>query len=114
MTLKNEHTVRYTAEEMKGMVCRGESQTDWDRVRALTDEEVEASIDFEDEGEFEFSKVYTGPIVPDLMDDPVNWKTVVPVDADVATWFEAKGPDSRRRMNAVLRAYMEAEEREAS
>ncbi len=57
---KNERVVRYTAEEMEEMVRRGESQTDWDRVRALTDEEIEASIDFEDEATFDFSEAIPG------------------------------------------------------
>lgn len=114
MTTKSERIVRYTADEMKAMIARGESQTNWERVRALTSEEIEASLDVEDEGEFDHSKVFLGPIDFDRMANPTNWKTVVPVDADVADWFESRGPDFRARMNAVLRDYVDAQKRKAS
>ena len=32
----------------------------------------------------------------------------VPVDQDVVEWFRSKGAGYRSRMNALLRAYMEA------
>ena len=52
---KSENIVRYTAEELAEKVRRGEDQTDWERVAALTFEEIEASIDFEEEGDEEIS-----------------------------------------------------------
>jgi uncharacterized protein (DUF4415 family) len=36
------------------------------------------------------------------------------VDEDVLQWFKARGPRYQSRMNAVLRAYMAAVEREAT
>ena len=42
--------VRTTLEEAKARIARGEDRTDWARVDALTEEELEASIDFEEEG----------------------------------------------------------------
>ncbi|MGI8475770.1 MAG: hypothetical protein ACR2OO_05305 [Thermomicrobiales bacterium] len=42
------------------MLLRGEDQSDWPRVRAMTEEELEASIDAEDEGEFDWSRVQVG------------------------------------------------------
>ena len=104
MTTKNEHIVRYTAEEMADMVRRGESRTNWDRVRALTSEEIEASIDYEDEGTFDFSRAYTGPFDPVAMDDPANWRESVSLEAEIVDWFRAHHPDTwRERINAVLR-----------
>ena len=55
-----EHIVRYTAEELDEMRRRGESQTDWARVDAMTEEELEASIDHEEEGEIDWSTVQVG------------------------------------------------------
>jgi hypothetical protein len=52
------HVVRYTAAEIDAMVARGDDKTDWERLRNLTDEEAEASIDFEEEGEFDWDVVY--------------------------------------------------------
>ena len=48
---KSEHMVSYTAEELEDMRRQGETYTDWAKVDALTEEVLEASIDFEEEGE---------------------------------------------------------------
>jgi hypothetical protein len=42
---KEELIVHYTAEELDAMIARGESQTDWNRVRQMTDQEIESSAD---------------------------------------------------------------------
>ena len=34
------------------------------------------------------------------------------IDEDVLAWFRAQGPGYQTRMNAVLRAYVEAHKRE--
>ena len=64
---KTERLVQYTAAEIDAMLARGEDRTDWERLRKLTDEEVEASIDFEEEGEFDWdtARVSTSPPQPD-------------------------------------------------
>lgn len=36
------------------------------------------------------------------------------IDADVIEWFKAQGPGYQSRMNALLRAYMEAHPKRAS
>ena len=41
---KKENIVRYTAEEIDAMIARGEDRTDWARVEATTEEEIEADI----------------------------------------------------------------------
>ena len=38
MTTRKENIVRYTAEEIDEMLARGEDQTDWERVRNMTEE----------------------------------------------------------------------------
>ena len=37
-------TVRYSADELKPMREAGEGRSDWDRVRKLTDEEIERAV----------------------------------------------------------------------
>ena len=66
--------VRYTAEEIDEMLARGEDRTDWERLRSLTDEEVEASIDFDEEGEFDCdtARVSTSPPQPKSK-SPSGW-----------------------------------------
>jgi uncharacterized protein (DUF4415 family) len=96
--------VSYTAEELKEMVRRGESQTDWARVDAMTEEELEASIDWEEEGQFDLSKAFAGlPPMP----KPKKQLTVR-FDGDVIDWFKSQGRGYQTRMNAVLRAYVQA------
>lgn len=96
----NERTVRYTAAEIDDMVRRGEDRTDYARLDAMTEEELEASIDHEEEGEVDQSVVYVGL--------PALGRFTLYVDRDVADWFQAQGDDARTRMNAVLRRYVEA------
>ncbi len=63
--MQNQEDIRrYTAEELDAMLRRGESQTDWAHVDALTEEELEASIDHDEEGEFDWSTVQVGIPVP--------------------------------------------------
>lgn len=99
----NEHTVRYTADEMRR---RGEDQTDWTRVDALTEEELEASIDHAEEGEIDWSTVQVGIPGP-------KQQLTVRFDADVVAWFKAQGAGYQTRMNAVLRSFVEAQNKQA-
>jgi uncharacterized protein (DUF4415 family) len=98
---KNKRIVRYTADELAEKRRRGESKTDWARVDAMTDAELEASIDFEDEGEFDWSTVQIGVPGP-------KQQLTVRFDRDVIDWFRMQGAGYQTRMNAVLRSYMEA------
>lgn len=99
---KAERIVRYTADELEEKRRRGESQTDWARVDAMTEEELEASIDFNEEGHVDWSKVDT--------DMPSAKKQLtVRFDEDVIEWFRAQGPGYQTRMNQVLRSYVEAQ-----
>ncbi|MDP9357941.1 MAG: BrnA antitoxin family protein [Chloroflexota bacterium] len=98
----NEHIFRYTADELDGMLRRGEDQTDWDRVRAMTEEELEASIDHDEEGEFDWNTIQVGIPGP-------KQQLTVRFDADVVEWFKAQGAGYQTRMNAVLRSFVEAQ-----
>lgn len=101
---KSEHIVRYSAEEIDGLIARGEDQTDWDRVRTLTPAEIEASVDVEDEGEFDWSKAMPGFPHP-------KKQLTVRFDGDIIEWFKAQGSGYQSRMNAVLRSYVDAKQR---
>jgi uncharacterized protein (DUF4415 family) len=103
---KSERIVRYTAAEIDEMLRRGEDQTDWERVRNLTEEELEASIDYEEEGEFDWSNVMVGIPGP-------KQQLTVRFDRDIVDWFKAQGAGYQTRMNAVLRSYVEAQKKQA-
>src|SRR5680860_571412 len=91
--------VRYSAEELRAMKERGESQTDWAYVDALTSAEIEASIDWEEEGDFEGSVAYPG--IPGIIRE-----TTMFINDEVIQWFRQQDPDYLARMNEVLLSYV--------
>ena len=101
---RDENTVQYTDEEARRLMARGESQMDHSRADAMTEEELEASIDYDEEGRFEEWV---------LVDDALEYaqkRALNEIDDDVVEWFAAKGPDVARRINEVLRNYIKTQE----
>jgi uncharacterized protein (DUF4415 family) len=94
----------YSASELKEMVARGESKTDFARLRATTDTDLEREIaadsdwDGVDEDWFERARA----VLP-------RGKRLVSLrfDKDVIEWFRASGPGYQTRINHVLRTFME-------
>jgi uncharacterized protein (DUF4415 family) len=96
--MKKEHIVtRAWGERRKG-------KTDWKRLDALTDEEIEASIandpDWEEFKDLDWSKAVL--VIP-----PKKKAISIRVDEDVLDYFKDEGAGYQRRMNAVLRSYVE-------
>jgi uncharacterized protein (DUF4415 family) len=101
---KNENIVRYTAEEVKEMIQRGEDKTNWEKFDAITDEELEDLIASDpDEAGWQWGPPYA---VNQSIGVPKKQVTVR-LDQDVIDWFKAQGKGYQTRMNAVLRQYME-------
>ena len=97
------NTTRILAQEALRRIERGESLTDWARVRAMSDAEIESAAAQD----------------PEWQDVDADWvakaKPVHPVrkrrltlalDEDVIDWFRSQDRHYRARMNAILRAYM--------
>ena len=95
--MKNERTiVRRWGERRKG-------KTDWARVDALTDKQIEEAVRTD----------------PDAVPLDIDWSDavlVIPpkkkaisirVDEDVLDYFKKQGAGYQRRMNAVLRSFMQ-------
>jgi uncharacterized protein (DUF4415 family) len=98
---KSERIVSYTVDELRAMRERGEiHQPDWDYIDSLTEEQLEASIDFEEEGTFDLGKASAGLPLP-------KRQLTVRFDGDIIAWFKAQGPGYQARMHAVLRSYVE-------
>jgi uncharacterized protein (DUF4415 family) len=102
---------RYSADELREMVARGEDQTDWARVDSMTEEELERAIADD----------------PDWRDVPRDWykdaeavrptpKVAISIrlDADLLDFFRAQGRGWQTRINAVLRAYADAKRRSSA
>jgi uncharacterized protein (DUF4415 family) len=103
----NETIVRYTAEELDEMRRQGDDQTNYARLDAMTEAELEASIDHEEEGEFDWNTVQVGIPQP-------KQQLTVRFDQDVVEWFRAQGTGYQTRMNAVLRSYVDSQKRKPS
>ncbi len=84
------------------------SQTDWARIDAMKDEDIVIDKD---------APAWT----PEMFAHAVWRKGLKPIpkkalvslriDEDVLAWFRAQGAGYQSRMNALLRAYMEAHKR---
>ncbi|MFA6018887.1 MAG: BrnA antitoxin family protein [Rhodospirillales bacterium] len=105
--MKSERIVRYTLDEIKGL----KGKTDWARVEALTDADIEKAI---------ASDPDAAPILDEewfknaeIVFPPGKSALSLRVDSDVLAWFKNQGKGYQSRMNAVLRAYMEAQTKKA-
>lgn len=76
------------------------SETDWEALDAMSDEDIDFS-DIPPLGDEFFARA---SLVVPCNSVPVT----LPVAADVLKWFQAHGQDWQRRMNAALRLYAEA------
>lgn len=100
MSAKRTRYVSYPADKLP------KGKTNWERLRAMTEEEIERT-----------SPPELANLPADFWDDAV---VVIPskepislrVDDDVLAWFRASGKGYQTRMNAVLRAYKEAMEKQ--
>jgi uncharacterized protein (DUF4415 family) len=77
------------------------SKTDWDRVDAMTDEDIDTS-DIAPLSEEFFTKA--------KWRIPQSFVTVtVPIDPETFAWFQAQGETAQQQMAAALRIYAEAQ-----
>ncbi|HEY5565539.1 MAG TPA: BrnA antitoxin family protein [Rhodothermia bacterium] len=100
--------VRYSAEEIKEMLDKGLDRTDWERLRNMTEEEVERNA-LEENRRLGIPDDWYEDAV--LMKGPPTAANLICVDHDVLEYFRGLGKGYRRRMNDVLRAFMEEEQK---
>ena len=86
------------------MQRRGETFTNWAKVDALLEEELKAPIDFEEGGEIDWSRAQSGIPGP-------QQQITLRLDQEVIDRFTAQGIGYRAKMNAVLRDYVDAQQR---
>lgn len=93
----------YIIEHPDGRLERKRSETDWARLDAMTDEEIEKSIaDDPDWAEFRDIDWSKAELVI-----PAKKKAIsIRVDEDVLDFFKKQGTGYQRRINAVLRSFM--------
>jgi len=79
-------------------------KTDWKRFDAMTEAEIEAAIASDPDWD-EFKDVDWSKAV--LVMPPRKKAISIRVDEDVLDFFKREGEGYQRRMNAVLRSYMQ-------
>ncbi|HET8995737.1 MAG TPA: BrnA antitoxin family protein [Acetobacteraceae bacterium] len=94
MHMERSDTRRYSLEEIEEQRAQGRSETRHDAPEHAVDDAFwrEARV-----------------VMP-----PGKTSVHLRLDADVLEWFKAQGPGHLTRMNAVLRAFMEAHRRRGS
>ncbi len=85
---------------MKKVSTKTRSKTNWTRVDSLSDRD----IDYSDIPELDKDFFKSATLV---LPEPKTTVTIR-LDQRVLEWFKAKGPGYQTRINALLRAYMEA------
>ena len=85
-----------------------ESQTDWNRIDSMRDEDIDLSDIPEMDEEFFKNATIRMPVKKSSV--------TLRVDKEVLEWFKSQGKGYQSRMNAVLKAYVKAqrEQRKAS
>ena len=84
---------------MNGSSMNKPSQTDWERIDKLTDEEIDTS-DIPPLDDSFFAKARLRMPQPQV-------SVVMHVDADLLDWFKAQGEEFDSVINAALRNYVE-------
>ncbi|MDJ0688448.1 MAG: BrnA antitoxin family protein [Xenococcaceae cyanobacterium MO_188.B32] len=80
------------------------SETDWKRLDAMTDEE----IDLSDCPEIT-PKMFAKAVVREgLASSKKKTQVTLRIDNDVLEWFKSQGKGYQTKINSLLRAYMEA------
>ena len=84
-----------------------QSQTDWARVDAMTDEDIDLSDAPEMTPEMFARAIVRRGLKPVARKAQITLR----IDSEVLDWFRARGTGYQSQMNAVLRAYKEAHEK---
>jgi uncharacterized protein (DUF4415 family) len=100
---KNKDTSRFTAHEMKAQSAQ-QSLTDWNKVDAMTNAALDEAI-ASDEGEQGLAPDWTkAALVLPESKLSVNLR----LERDIVDFFKAQGRGHISRMQAVLKAYVDA------
>jgi uncharacterized protein (DUF4415 family) len=100
MPVSKERITRVTLEEARRM----KDETDYARLDAMTDEDIAKAVaEDPDAAPLDIDWTKARLVLP-----PGKENVTLRVDRDVLAWFRATGKGFHTRMNAVLRAYMDA------
>lgn len=95
---------------MKKRSTTPQSETDWKRIDAMTDEDIDLSEIPEVTPEMFARAVLRRNFVP----IPRKKQLTLRIDSDVVDWYKDQGPGYQTRINALLRAYMNEHQRKTA
>jgi uncharacterized protein (DUF4415 family) len=102
--MSKENIVTTTVEEAEERIRRHGTRTDWARVDAMTDKQIEAQMrddpDWKDFIDIDWSKATI------VYPQPKN-AVSIRLDSDVLDFFKSSGKGYQTRINAVLRHFMQ-------
>jgi len=85
---KSTHIVQHTADEITAMRARGEDKTDLKRLASTDEADLEAAVEGDDEGEFDWSNAPIGLPRP-------KQQLALHLDQDVVDWFKGTGKGTK-------------------
>lgn len=85
------------------------SSTDWERIDAMTDDQ----IDYSDSPKISRELFITGIRKSGKRTSEVKEAISIRLDKDVLEWFRARGRGYQSEVNALLRVYMQQHERQS-
>lgn len=101
--MSEERIVRYSLDEIREKITRGEDRTDLARVAAITDEDIDRAMrDDPDWAGFEDIDWSKAEVVFPTAKQSIS----IRLDQDVVDFFKSTGKGYQTRMNAVLRHYV--------
>ena len=109
--MSEQRIVRYTADEIRKKISDGEDRTDWARIDAMTDDDIERAMrddpDWADFIDIDWSKAeWVVPVAKKALS--------IRLDQDIVDFFQASGKGYQTRINAVLRHYMSEEKKRSA
>jgi uncharacterized protein (DUF4415 family) len=100
--MTEEHITRVSLKQARKM----KSETDWARLDAMTEEEIDrAAAEDQDNPPMTEEDWKNARVVWPQGKTPVTLR----LDKDIIAWFKARGRGYQTRINAVLRAFVEAQ-----
>ena len=85
----------------------GTGDTDWKRIDAMKDED----IDFSDAPEVTPEMFARAVVRRNFKVIPRKKQLTLRIDSDVVEWYQKQGPGYQTRINSLLRAYMKEHRR---
>ncbi len=95
---------------MKKKSTSKKSETDWKRIDAMKDED----IDFSDIPEITPEMFANAVVRRNFKPIPRKKQLTLRVDSDVVDWYKNQGRGYQTRINSLLRAYMKEHQRSAT